>query len=166
MENPKDVIGSDKVPLHLWPMTATVLGSLGLLAGCLQYGRSNFRVSPVRASIYYDAATRHLSKWFEGEDVDPDTGLPHLAHALATLAIIVDSQAAKSLIDDRQVRGGYADVITHMTPHVRRLKELFSGRTPTHYTHADNDSLGGGGSTLATTTQRGTHDGQGEGTAA
>ena len=31
--NPKDMIGSDKVPLHLWPETATVMGTMGLLDG-------------------------------------------------------------------------------------------------------------------------------------
>ena len=31
--NPKDAIGSDKLPLHLWPSTATALGCLGLLDG-------------------------------------------------------------------------------------------------------------------------------------
>lgn len=31
--NPKDLVGSDKVPMHLWPTTATVLGSQGHQTG-------------------------------------------------------------------------------------------------------------------------------------
>ena len=46
--NPKDAVGSDKLPLHLWPTTATVVGALGLLDGALKYGRSNFRAVGVR----------------------------------------------------------------------------------------------------------------------
>ena len=41
--NPKDMIGSNKLPLHLWPNTATAMGSLGFLNGALKYGRANFR---------------------------------------------------------------------------------------------------------------------------
>lgn len=135
--NPKDAIGSDKLPLHLWPETATILGSLGLLEGMLKYGRSNFRAIGVRASIYYDACRRHLNKWFEGEDTDPDSGLPHLAHALACLAILVDAQAAGKLNDDRMIQGGYAELVAEMTPHVKRLKALHADKSPKHYTIAD-----------------------------
>ncbi|WP_050590127.1 dATP/dGTP diphosphohydrolase domain-containing protein [Pseudomonas sp. URMO17WK12:I12] len=134
--NPKDLIGSGKLPLHLWPVTATALGSLGLLDGMLKYGRSNFRAVGVRASIYYDAASRHLNAWFEGEAVDPDSGLPHLAHALACLAIIVDAEAAGKLNDDRMHPGGYRALINSLTPHVARLKEVHADKNPQHYTIA------------------------------
>ena len=101
--NPKDLISSDKLPLHLWPNTATAMGCLGLLEGACKYGRSNWRVAGVRASIYYDAAKRHLDAWFEGEELSPE-GVPHLANALACLAIIVDAEAAGKLNDDRNVK--------------------------------------------------------------
>jgi hypothetical protein len=136
--NPKDAIGSDKLPLHLWPETATALGCLGLLDGGLKYGRSNFRAVGVRASIYFDAARRHINAWFEGENADPDSGLPHIAHALACLAIIVDAEAAGKLHDDRMHQGGYRGLVTTLTPHVARLKALHASKTPKHYTIADN----------------------------
>jgi hypothetical protein len=132
--NPKDAIGSSKLPLHLWPETATALGCLGCLDGMLKYGRANWRVSGVRASIYYDAARRHINKWFEGENADQDSGLPHLAHALACLAIIVDAQAAGKLTDDRMVPGGYERLIDELTPHVARLKQIHADKNPEHFT--------------------------------
>lgn len=132
--NPKDAIGSDKLPLHLWPVTASALGSLGLLDGMLKYGRSNFRAIGVRASIYFDAANRHLNAWFEGEECDPDSGLDHLAHALACMAIIVDARAAGKLNDDRMTAGGYRKLITELSPHVARLKKQHEGKNPKHYT--------------------------------
>lgn len=145
--NPKDAIGSNKLPLHLWPETATAMGCLGLLDGALKYGRGNFRAIGVRSSIYVDAAKRHINKWFEGEDcdheIDPTTGedigsgLPHLAHALACLAILVDAQAAGKLNDDRQYPGGYAKLIGELTPHVDRLKKLRAEKNPKHYTIED-----------------------------
>jgi len=136
-DNPKDAIGSGKLPLHLWPATASALGSLGLLDGMLKYGRSNWRVAGVRASIYVDAAQRHLAKWFEGQDNDVDSGLPHFAHALACIAILVDAQAAGKLNDDRMVAGGYLEMLDALTPHVARLKELHAGKDPKHFTIAD-----------------------------
>ena len=135
--NPKDAIGSDKLPLHLWPTTATALGSLALLDGALKYGRSNFRRIGVRASIYVDAAKRHMDAWFEGEDCDPASGLPHLAHALACIAIIVDAQAADKLTDDRMTPGGYRALVESLTPHVPRLRKLHADKNPKHYTIAD-----------------------------
>ena len=132
--NPKDAIGSQKLPLHLWPTTATAMGCLGLLVGALKYGRANWRRSGVRASIYFDAASRHLNAWFEGEATDPDSGVPHLAHALACLAIIVDAEAAGLLVDDRQYPGGYRSLIERLTPDVARLQALHEGRTPKHWT--------------------------------
>jgi hypothetical protein len=147
--NPKDSIGSSKIPMHLWPETATVMGALGLLDGAGKYGRSNYRVSPVRSSIYYDALRRHVGKWFDGQDCDEEqdadgneigSGLPHLAHALACIAILVDAQAAGTLIDDRNVNGGgYHKLLETMTPHVKRLQEKHALKSPKHYTIKDND---------------------------
>lgn len=136
--NPKDLIGSDKLPLHLWPTTASSLGCLALLDGMLKYGRSNFRAVGVRASIYYDACNRHLNAWFEGEDDDPDSGLPHLAHALACLAVLVDAQAAGKMNDDRLLTAKYRRFVDDLTPHVKRLKAKHADRNPKHYTIADN----------------------------
>lgn len=135
--NPKDAIGSDKLPLYLWPTTATALGCLALLDGALKYGRSNFRAVGVRASIYVDAAKRHLDAWFEGEENDPDSGLPHLSHALACLAILVEAQACRNLNDDRMYPGGYRSFVDHLTHHVRDLKNRHADKSPKHYTIED-----------------------------
>ena len=139
--NPKDIIGSDKLPIHLWPQTATLMGCLALTDGALKYGRSNWRVAGVRTSIYIDAAQRHITAYFEGEDNDPDSGIPHLGHALACLAIIIDAEAAGKLNDDRQVRGGYRALVERLTPHVARLKECHSNKAPKHYSRSDNFAL-------------------------
>lgn len=138
--NPKDLIGTNKVPMHLWPETASALGALALLDGALKYGRGNWRVAGVRASIYVDATRRHLAKWFEGEDIDPDSGLPHLAHALASIAILVDAGAAGKLVDDRQVQGGFLKLIDSLTPMVAQLRERHADKSPKHYTIADSPS--------------------------
>lgn len=119
-------------------MGASALGSLGLLDGMLKYGRSNWRHAGVRATIYTDAIERHLHRWKEGLELDPDSGLPQFAHILACSAIITDAQAAGMLMDDRLTRGqGSIVLLDALTPHVDRLKALHAHRAPRHYTIAD-----------------------------
>ncbi len=122
--NPKDAIGSDKIPLHLFPPAATALGSLGLLHGALKYGPWNWRGAGVRMSIYLDAMQRHLAKLQEGEDEDEESGLPHLSHILACAAILADAQMAGMCNDDRPPAVGFLDWFSSLTPHVARLKAL------------------------------------------
>lgn len=135
-ENPKDMVGSGKVPLHLWPTTASAMGSIALLNGAMKYGRSNWRKIGVRASIYIDACHRHLAAWFEGEEHDEE-GVPHLAAALACLAILVDCQAAGKLRDDRQYPGGHHEFMAEITKKVSHLKSLHESKSPKHYTIKD-----------------------------
>ncbi len=137
--NPKDAVGSNKLPLHLWPAAATALGSVGMLNGMLKYGRANFRVAGIRPTIYIDAAQRHLAAWLEGEELDPDDNVPHLAAALACIAIIVDARVAGKFNDDRNVNNaGYREFIDNITALVPQLKEHHADRTPQHYTIKDN----------------------------
>lgn len=136
--NPKDLLGTTKLPLHLFPKTAVAQGSLAFLDGALKYGRSNFRVVGVRASVYYAALCRHMDAWLEGEDKAEDSQLSHLAHALACVAILIDAEAAGKLIDDRQVAGGYAKLVKELTPDVARLIETHKGKSPRHYTIQDS----------------------------
>ena len=140
--NPKDMIGSDKLPLHLWPATATAMGCIGLLEGMAKYGRTNWREAGVRASIYVDACKRHLDAWFEGEEFAPDSGVPHLANAIACIAILIDAKAAGKLNDDRAYNGaGYRKLVEELTPHVARLKLLHADKKPKHYTIQDGTPI-------------------------
>lgn len=99
--NPKDAIGCKKPPMSVLPAPAMYLTALALLDGACKYRRHNWRVAGVRISVYYDAFMRHVTRFWEGEDTDPESGLPHLAHAMACLVIVLDAQAAGKLTDDR-----------------------------------------------------------------
>jgi len=102
--NPKDACGIKKAPMSCVPLP--VLGELGIamLEGAAKYGRHNFRVIGVRASVYFDAACRHLFAWWEGEDLDPDSGMPHIVKAMACLAVLRDAQIQGQYTDDRPPR--------------------------------------------------------------
>ena len=136
--NPKDAIGSDKLPLHLVPPVLTAYASIAFLNSALKYGRANWRAAGVRSSIYVDAAMRHLLAWLEGEEDDPDDGVPHLAAVLACVGIILDARATGSLTDDRNYRGT-SKAMYEMAPHVARLKTLHAERAPKHWTMEDEE---------------------------
>ena len=75
--------------------------SVGMLEGALHYGRHNYRAIGVRASIYYDAARRHLASWWEGEDIDPESGMSHIVKAMTSLLVLRDSMIRQNWVDDR-----------------------------------------------------------------
>ena len=103
--NPKSAFGTKKVPLHLNPSSALIYMALGFRDGAKKYGPFNWREKSVAASVYLAAVKRHIEAWQDGEEVALDSGLPHLGHALACLAILVDAQSVGNLVDDRPKPG-------------------------------------------------------------
>ncbi len=109
--NPKDRIGVTKAPIRLWPPLATVVGSMVMALGAKKYGPYNWREKKVQYSVYLEAAQRHIFAAFDGEDLDPESGLPHIAHAMACMAILLDADSTGKMIDDRPVPGASAAVM-------------------------------------------------------
>ncbi len=88
--NPKDLLGVKKVSLSKLPPVALLHASHAVMNGAEKYGPYNWRSKAVRASIYVDACERHLAAWFDGEEEAADSGVHHLGHAIACLAILLD----------------------------------------------------------------------------
>ena len=99
--NPKDAYGVCKAPLSVVPSAPLLQIGLAMMEGGRKYGRHNYRKSNPIASIYYDALMRHMMAWWEGEDVDPSSGAPHLAHAGACIVILLDA-INQGVIDDNR----------------------------------------------------------------
>lgn len=137
--NPKDAIGMTKLPMHLIPGTAKAALAIAFLEGALKYGKYNWRVAGVRASIYLDALERHLEKWKNGEDADAKTGVPHLASIMACAAILIDSAICGKLTDDRPPRAPVAGYIDNLADHVAYLKQVFEGENPHQFTIEDSE---------------------------
>lgn len=104
--NPKDAVGVRK-----WRQFTTVSHlvlaevGVGMLEGARKYGRHNYRVAGVRASVYVDAAMGHIGQWWEGEDIDKDSGLSHIAKAICSLFVLRDAMIQDMLTDDRPPKG-------------------------------------------------------------
>lgn len=133
--NPKDLIGSNKVPMSLIPGTTMAYLALGHMEGDLKYGRVNWREAGVRALIYLDALYRHVEKYKAGEWEDPETHVPHLANALTCLSIIVDAHECGKLIDDRPKQAPVGAMIERFGAVVKHLREKFKAARPTDYLH-------------------------------
>lgn len=99
--NPKDAVGIKKAPLSTVPGVVLAELSVAMLEGARKYGKYNYRVAGVRASVYYDAAFRHLLAWHDGEDIDPDSGMSHIIKAIASLAVLRDAMINDMVTDDR-----------------------------------------------------------------
>lgn len=104
--NPKDLFGAVKISLSKLPAVAVAHGAHAMMDGAEKYGAYNWRDKKVIASIYVDAAKRHLDAFFEGEECAADSEAHHLGHAIACCAILLDAQETGNLIDDRPNGGG------------------------------------------------------------
>lgn len=99
--NPKDVVGIKKSPMSVISGVVLMEVALGFMEGALKYGRHNYRAAGIRASVYYDATMRHLMQWWEGEDLDPDSGLSHITKAICSLIVLRDAMIQDMITDDR-----------------------------------------------------------------
>lgn len=109
--NPKQAHGDKKVPLHLVPGAASAYTAMGLKEGARKYGAFNWRETNIETMTYVGATLRHLSAFVDGEDIDPESGNPHLAHAMASLAILIDAIESNCAVDNRPVSGPAAKTL-------------------------------------------------------
>jgi len=138
--NPKDLVGIKKLPLQLIPATALAQVALAHYDGLTKYGAWNWRNHGVRASIYLDAAERHIKAWQEGETLATDSQVHHLAHAICCFNIILDAEIAGKLMDDRPPSNpGYQTLIDTLTNTLAHLQAKNRQATPRHFTIADSD---------------------------
>lgn len=100
-QNPKDIHGYKKVDLSLVPDIAVVHEAMAFIDGAEKYGPYNWRDNAVLARVYVAACRRHLDYWMAGQENASDSGVHHLGHARACLAILLDAQATGNLIDNR-----------------------------------------------------------------
>ena len=69
--------------------------------GANKYGPYNWRDVEIQFSDYFDSTMRHMNEWYEGEDIDPDSGVSHISKAITGLIVLRDAMLEGSAIDDR-----------------------------------------------------------------
>lgn len=141
--NPKDALGIRKLAFSVLPWQVLCRVSLAMMEGAAKYGRMNFRASGVRASVYFDAVIgRHLTDWWEGNDIDPDSGLHHVDKAIAGLMVMRDSMLQGNFVDDRPPRGNGVD-LELFNKVAGKILDEHKDKNPRHYTIADTEEIEG-----------------------
>lgn len=73
----------------LFPISAIRNISAVLEFGAEKYAADNWKTVPDGRTRYFNAAIRHLTSWWDGERNDPESHLPHLAHAACCLIFLL-----------------------------------------------------------------------------
>lgn len=119
--NPKDLIGAKKLSMSVLPDVAVAHANHAMMDGARKYKRFNWRSKDVRATIYIEACRRHIAQWFDKEETASDSGVHHLGHAIACLAILLDAQESGNLVDDRpENAGGFTRVLSRLSDQIKQ----------------------------------------------
>lgn len=81
------------------PFVIEQLGKV-LTFGACKYERNNYRKG-MEWSKMMDSTMRHLNAFWAGEDLDPESGLPHLSHAMANISFMLEYTRIFPQGDDR-----------------------------------------------------------------
>lgn len=73
-----------------------------LTFGAKKYEPNNWRLG-MNWSRCFRACLSHLFAWWRGEDRDPESGLPHLAHAACSIMFLQSYERNKRGTDDRYI---------------------------------------------------------------
>ncbi len=81
-----------KLRWDLLPMSAVEKIVAVMTFGAAKYGPNNWQALDDFESRYFAALERHLVAWRRGERIDPESGLPHLAHAGCCLVFLLSRE--------------------------------------------------------------------------
>lgn len=87
----------DLIPFEILDDVAKVLAN-----GAKKYGRHNWRKG-MDWSRLQSALLRHYSAFADGEDIDPDSGLPHMSHVIVNAMFLASYQMEGNGNDDRRL---------------------------------------------------------------
>ena len=126
--NPKERFGIRKVSMSVVPATVLSEVAVGMTEGAVKYTPYNWREAGVRASVYYDATMRHLMRWWEREDIDPDSKLSHITKAICSLMVLRDGMIQGVMTDDRPdgnlILSGFMERLDEATAELLDKKRL------------------------------------------
>lgn len=92
-----------KSRVDLLPVWSLLEAGRVMQYGTVKYGEHNWSMHAGRWAWtkLIGSALRHVFAWMRREDFDKESGLPHLAHAIVNLMMLLDLQSAKKGADDR-----------------------------------------------------------------
>lgn len=110
-QNPKyvEALKRGKLDYSVIPWPTVVLVAQAMSEGAAKYGRFNYREDKIEARTYIAAICRHLFGdpstgsvgWVNGEDIDEESGLPHLIKIMTCCMVAHDAEMNDMMIDNR-----------------------------------------------------------------
>ena len=89
-----------KIRLSLLPASLFYAAAKVMMFGAKKYADHNWRRG-MKWSVPFDCAMRHLLKWWDGEQLDEESGESHLGHAVANLLMLIEYEKTCPELDDR-----------------------------------------------------------------
>ena len=105
---------SEKPKMNLLPPKAIVEISKVLTFGASKYDAENWRKLDDLQSRYTAGALRHIFAHMDGEELDSETNLSHLAHAMCCLLFKLEIELENAKIEEEKPRE------TELTEHTAR----------------------------------------------
>lgn len=104
---------ANKLPVELVPASLNMAVAAVLEAGARKYARRNWEKG-INAEIIIGCLERHLLKYKSTvfSDLDPETGLPHLFHIAANVAMLIENMFYNESLDDRHKSDNLKATIT------------------------------------------------------
>lgn len=99
-----------KCPIHLVPPAYIRAAAWVFGYGAKKYEPWNWARGMPWTKVY-DCLQRHLLAWYEGEENDKESGLPHLWHAACNIAILIQYANTFKQGDDRPTILRVEDVV-------------------------------------------------------
>lgn len=97
-----DKYDDDKVRMDLIPPEVLTAMAEVLTYGANKYDSHNWQMNGgLEWSRVYSALQRHLNDFWSGEEVDQESGLSHLAHAMCCIAFLNSYHIKDNGFDDR-----------------------------------------------------------------
>ena len=91
---------TEKNRMELFPPLAQRRISEIMTFGAQKYAAWNW-AKGLEQSRLYGALQRHLTAWYMGEELDPETGKPHLWHAGCCMMFLIETAELRPDLDDR-----------------------------------------------------------------
>ena len=95
---------SKKPKMNLLPPKAIVEVAKVLTFGAQKYGPENWKELEDLQNRYLAGALRHIFAHMDGEQLDPETGLSHMAHALCCLLFKLEIELENAKIEEERPR--------------------------------------------------------------
>ena len=98
----------DKPRMELLPLVALEEVAKVMTFGAAKYADDGWKGLPDKERRYLGALLRHLTAIQKGEEIDPDSGLPHISHVACNALFLTYFEANKPKVIDR---AGYKRIL-------------------------------------------------------